>query len=217
MNETATSGNVTADDWTRRGNSFTSNNTVLSVAGRVGNARTFVGANTQFLSCSYTNDLKWQEADFTLTFWYLIPSGATNTGSHIISSDGAARDSHLVINTSGGRPVAWLRMTDNTEQGPLNFGTAGTTTADTWNWCAVRKSGTALTLRWNSSVTSATQSTGKSLGCPGTPAGFRIGARLDNSSYFTGYIDEFCKWSRAVSDAELDTIYNSGAGIDLRS
>jgi hypothetical protein len=34
--------------------------------------------------------------------------------------------------------------------------------------------------------------------------------------YLTGYVDECAKWSRALSDGELDTLYNSGAGIDLR-
>jgi hypothetical protein len=217
LNETATSGDVTAEDWTKRGNNFTSNNSVLSTTGISGNARQFVGANSEYLSASYTDDLKWKEENFTVTWWYLIPSGATNTGSHLVSSDAnSPRDTHVVVNTSGSRPVAWLRMTDNFEQGPLNFGTTGTPGADTWYFCAFRKNGTALTLRWQGSVTSTTQQAGKSLGSPGTTTSFFLGARTGVSQFLTGSIDEFCKWNRALSDAELDTLYNNGAGIDLR-
>jgi hypothetical protein len=217
LNEMATSGDVTAEDWTKRGNNFTSNNSVLSTTGLQGNARQFVGANSERLSASYTNDLKWKEEDFTVTWWYLIPSGATNAGSHLVSSDtNSPRDTHFPINASNSRPVAWLTMTDNSEQGPLSFGTTGSTSADTWCFCAFRKAGTALTLRWQTSVTSTTQTAGKTLGSPGTPSGFWLGSRAGVGSYFTGSIDEFCKWNRALSNAELDTLYNNGAGIDLR-
>jgi hypothetical protein len=35
--------------------------------------------------------------------------------------------------------------------------------------------------------------------------------------FLTGYMDEVAKWDRVLSSAELDTLYNSGNGIDLRT
>jgi hypothetical protein len=217
--EDASSGDVTAEDWTGRGNNLTSNNSVLSVAGLKGNARNFVAANSEFLSSATKTDLQWGDADFTWAWWFYIPTGTTFTGgAHVITSDAnSPRDSQFFMTNQSSRPGAYLRYTDNTEQGPLYFGTTGTVTADTWHFCAFRKSGAALSLRFNTSVTSATASVGKTLGCPGTPAGFRLAARLNSPNYFAGYLDEVAKWSRALSDAELDTLYNGGTGIDLRT
>ena len=35
--------------------------------------------------------------------------------------------------------------------------------------------------------------------------------------YITGSVDEMAKWNRGLTNTELDTLYNSGNGIDLRT
>jgi len=43
-----------------------------------------------------------------------------------------------------------------------------------------------------------------------------FGVRFTSSDYLNGDLDEVAMWSRRLSDAEVNTLYNNGAGIDLR-
>jgi hypothetical protein len=43
-----------------------------------------------------------------------------------------------------------------------------------------------------------------------------FGVRYTSTEFLNGDLDEVAFWNRRLSDAELDTLYNSGAGIDLR-
>jgi len=65
LNETATSGDVTAEDWTGRGNDLASNNSVLSVAGKVGNAREVVAANSEYLGIASNTDVQFGNGDWS--------------------------------------------------------------------------------------------------------------------------------------------------------
>jgi hypothetical protein len=66
------------------------------------------------------------------------------------------------------------------------------------------------------SVATGTRAGGKSFAATSTQ--FNIGRRSFSGflEYFTGYVDEVAKWTRALSATEVNSSYNSGAGIDLR-
>ena len=88
LNETADSGDVTAEDWTRRGNNLTSNNTVPSVAGIQKNGRLFTAANSEFLSINNNADVQFGNGDWAISFW-LYSQNTTSGYTHPVGKDGS--------------------------------------------------------------------------------------------------------------------------------
>ena len=100
LNETATDGDVAARDESGRGNTLTSNNSVLSAAGKIGNARDFVAANSEFLSIASNADMQFGDRDWTLTLWFK----ADDWGAYqIVSKDASTgREFECPLSTTGG-------------------------------------------------------------------------------------------------------------------
>ena len=90
--------------------------------------------------------------------------------------------------------------------------------AGVWHFLAFRhiNSTGVITGRVNTTTTTFTRPAGQTWNA--TSTAFALGSRLFSpfQQYFNGLIDECARWNRALSDAELDTLYNSGTGIDLR-
>jgi hypothetical protein len=232
LNEDASSGDVTAEDWTGRGNNLTSNNSVLSVAGRQGNARSFVLANSEYLAAAGNNaDLRFMDGrNWTFAGWLYVPS-AWVTGSD--RQYFAARDPV----TSGNREIAFdLRQGAGLHRVACTIGPGASPTTNvlfgdnavagdnlplnSWIFFAFTYNATTRVLfgRIGSGVSANSTATGTlPAGTPvvGTST-FNLGRRQDGS-YFNGYLDEVAKWDRVLSSAELDTLYNAGNGIDLRT
>lgn len=228
MNETATSGDVTAEDWTGRGNNLTSNNTVPSVAGLQGNGRSFTAANTEWLSVTDRADIRFMDGrSWTVAGWLYIPTTWPN-GQQFLSRD---------LVTTGNREIAFdcrisggaRRITCQTGPGtsPGIFLTAGdnATAGDrlavnAWHfWAVTYDSGTRVgSIRVNSGTQSSETFTATlAAGTPAVGASpLNLGRRPDGSQYFTGRLDEVAKWDRVLTTAELNTLYNNGSGVDLR-
>jgi len=229
LNEDASAGDVTADDWTGRGNNLTSNNSVPSVAGVQGNAREFTTANSEYLSAAGDNaDLRFMDGrSWTFAGWVYIPT--TWPSNHVF----AARDNV----TAGNREINFRcqiqgglrRIVCQTAPGfspgiQLSVGdtaVAGDNLAvDAWHFFAFTYDSSSRNGfgRVNDGVGSnKTDTTTLPAGTPpfGTTA-FNLGRRQDGFGYLTGRLDEVAKWDRVLSGDELDTLYNNGAGIDLR-
>jgi hypothetical protein len=223
LNETAASGDVTAEDWTNRGNDLTSNNSVLSTTGKVGNARQFVAANSEFLSRASNADLQFGNGDWSLSLW--VQPRATGTASQCVigkdafgarefscfcetnTSTNANRFFVAVFNTTNGLSV---NPTEPSDTSNANF-------IDTWfHVVAVNQGGVVTLYRNGVSRASATRPGGQAFNT--TATAFGVGRRSFSGSenHFDGYIDEVAKWSRALSAAEITRLYNNGNGIDLR-
>jgi hypothetical protein len=218
LNETATSGDVTAEDWTKRGNNLASNNSVLSISGLQGNARQFVAANTEYLSRASNTDLTLGNGDWTLALWYWRSSLAGN--QVLVSKDSTSiREFAVFSSFADDTTIVTAQIFNNSGVGK-NVSVSNAQNASAWNFIALRhvSSTGVTTLRVNTTAGTYTR-TGSpveewvSLNTP-----WEIGRRgfLGGSLYLNGYVDECAKWSRALSDSELDTLYNSGVGIDLR-
>jgi hypothetical protein len=221
LNETATSGDVTAIDNSGRGNDLTSNNSVLSTAGKVGNARQFASANTEYLDRASNADLQFGDGNWTLSAWGLTTR--TTTGfQHLVGKDqSGGREFGLRINTnsdnSNNRPTFFIQYTDGTS---LLLEPGGNKTNANfvnlwWHWVVTHNSGT-VTLYENGSVFgTASRAAGKAFATSNTP--FNIGRRSFSSffEYWDGAIDEVAKWNRALSAGEVSDLYNAGNGIDL--
>jgi hypothetical protein len=217
LNETAASGDVTAEDWTKRGNNLTSNNSVLSVAGKVNNARQFVTANTEFLSIASNADVQFGEDAYTLALWLYVPSSASGTGQIVAkdNSPAGAREFELHYNGAANDIRLFVYASDDVAAGAAQVSAA----RDAWHFLAVTHAvnSNTVTLRVNTSTSTTVRPDAKTYAK--TSTAFHVGSRLfpPFQQYLTGNVDEVAKWSRVLSTTELDTLYNSGNGIDLRT
>jgi len=216
LNETATSGDVTAKDESGKGNNLTSNNSVLSAAGKIGNARDFVAANSEFLSIASNTDMQFGNKDFTLALWFNADDW---TAYQIVAKDASgARELECSLSTAGGfnRLLVVFYHSGGNVTGLLPGSDIGLT-AGAWHFLSFRhiNSTGVITARINASTITITRPAGQTWNATSTE--FRLGARAFSpfQQYFNGLIDECARWNRALSDAELDTLYNSGNGINL--
>lgn len=215
LNETATSGDVTAEDWTKRGNDFTSNNSVLSVAGKIGNARQFAAANSEFLSRASNADVQFGEAAWTVSLWFYVPTSATGAMQIFSKDSETGRELEINYNRNANTVEMYVYCTDGSAPTQASIGSVA---RDTWHFLAATHAANSATatLRVNAATSTTTRSGAKLYAATNTA--LRVGARVYSGfqQYLTGYVDEVAKWSRALTTAEINTLYNSGAGIDLR-
>ena len=223
LNETAGAAeNITAVDWTARGNDLTSNNTVPSVAGKVNNARQFTAANSRWLSIASRADVQFGNGDWSIS-WWMYPQATATGFQHVIGKD-----------ESGGREIGFRVQLDSvalvnrltvdifhtdgtniTAAAPANRTNANFSN-QWWHYTLVNNAGAVTLYENGTSVATATRANGKSFAATSTQ--FNIGRRSYSGflEYFTGYVDEVAKWTRALSATEVSSLFNSGAGIDLR-
>jgi hypothetical protein len=220
MNESASAGDVTAEDWTNRGNNLTSNNTVPSVTGIRGDGREFTAANSEWLGAAgANNDLKFADGrDWTLAGWAWIPTWTT--GRYLIANDSSGNREILISTAVQNGNNLSIQLSPGGVAGVSTTAFAGSNLAtSTWHFFAFyyTHSTGVLDGRVNNSSTSL----------PGTRTGspllqstqpLNLGRRqfTGANDYFGGRLDEVAKWDRVLTETELTTLYNSGAGIDLR-
>lgn len=209
MGESATSGDVTSRDGSGRGYHLTSNNSVLSATGKIGNGRAFVAANSEWLSVASNDDLTFnRDKDWTISVWVYPTS---NNSGMFLAKDVAT-----------GREFEFKKTGDNglffsfTDLGGATFATASNTVAlNTWHHIVVTNSSLTTTLYKNASVVGGPQDFGSNWPTANTP--LTIGRRgyAGANEYFDGTIDEVAIWRRALTSGEVSDLYNSGDGIDL--
>jgi hypothetical protein len=221
--EDASSGDVTAVDWTGRGNDLTSNNTVPSVTGKVGLAREFVAANSEFLSRNSNTDLQFGDGDWSISLWVQPRATGSVSGAVVGKDTNLAREFSVFCETNTGNNSNRFSVAVFNTSGSLSINpaepadTSNAAFVNTWFHVVVVNSGGVVTLyRDGVSRASATRPGGQVFNTTSTP--FNIGRRSfpGAESHFTGYVDEVAKWTRALSAAEISTLYNNGNGIDLR-
>jgi hypothetical protein len=223
LNETAASGDVTAEDWTKRGNDLTSNNSVLSVTGKAGNAREFVSANLEYLSRASNSDLQFANGDWSISLW--VQPRATGTASQVVVGKDTSgnREFNLFCDTNTGNndnrfQVSVFNTSNGLSVNPIEpSDTANVNFVNTWFHVAVvNESGVVTLYRNGVSRVSATRPAGQAFNA--AAAEFNIGRRAFSgaAAYLTGYVDEVAKWTRALSAAEITRLYNNGNGVDLR-
>jgi hypothetical protein len=220
LNETATTGDVTATNWVAGGINLTSENSVLSTTGVQGNGRNFVSANSERMIGNATaSSTMFGTANFTVAFWFRMTSAFSSGLFGLVSNDFFSTQRGVSIYITGAtgqwrQPFLNLHYTDSTEETFDPFAAAGTLSAATWHFfCARLSSGNALDVRVNAS-NATTKTITKTFHTSRQRLFF--GVRYTTSDYLNGDLDEVAMWNRRLSDAEVSTLYNSGAGIDLR-
>jgi hypothetical protein len=185
--------------------------TIASVAGKVGNARDFERADTEYFAAA---DAAWNSitGNLTITAW-INAETASGIFQGIVSKLTVAGDqvSYLLgINDLG--EVTFEVSTDGTRTSSAVFEQVNSTpiSASTWYFLVGRRrEGVNVGL----SVNAGTEVTATLAGgiFDGTAA-FEIGAYNVNASNFDGIIDEVGVWNRVLTDDEVDWLYNSGSG-----
>jgi hypothetical protein len=220
MNEDAASGDVTAEDWTGRGNNLTSNNTVPSVAGIQGNGRQFTAANSEWLGAAgANNDLKFADGrDWTYAGWIWVP---TWTSALIWTANDAASNREILfdLRTSNGNNLGCQINPGGAAGGTVICGASMATSS--WHFFAFTYTNSTREIsgRVNDGIGTNAASATRTAGTMAQSANpLNLGRRQFSgaNSHFGGRLDEVAKWDRVLTAAELTTLWNNGAGIDLR-
>ena len=214
LNETA-GGTEAAAGWAG-GISLTANNSPAAAAGKINNGRQFVGSSSQSLSTTSATAGVLHAVNSSIAFWFRRDD-TVSLGGFITGDTSFASRGNAVTLLSGGDVYVQFIGGSGTNYGPGGgaFWFLGPALASpSWNFFAATRNGTAVTARVNGTSYTATLASNL------TPAsGFlRVGSRTFGASgdFCTATIDEMAIWNRTLSSAELDTLYNAGAGIDLR-
>jgi len=214
LNEDAESGDVTAVDWTGRGNDLTSNNSVLSTLGKIGNARQFAAVNSEFLSIASNADVQFGESAWTIALWFYVPSAATGQMALFGKDIAGGREFECSYN----RVANTLEVVPYDSDGiGINL-SIGSVSRDEWHFLCVRHEDASPTFYAHLDGIEYSASRGEGVTFNTTSTEFRVGARIYSGffNYLTGNIDEVAKWSRSLSAEEVAALYNNGNGIDLR-
>lgn len=217
LNET-TGGTQSAADWIG-GATLTANNSPAAVAGKINNGRAFLRTSSQSLSTSTASAGVLHRANSSIAFWFRRDdTESVTSGRGLITSDTAfSNRGNAITMLSGGEVYIQFIGLAGVSYAPGTgvYWFLGLPLASpSWNFFAATRNGTAVTARLNGTAYSAT------LASNVTPNNGTIivNARSYGPSDFsTATIDEIAIWNRTLSSAELDTLYNAGAGIDLRA
>jgi len=187
-------------------NALTDNNTVGYATGIIGNAASFVSANSEWLSSSATANAN-PDSDFTMAFWV---NPTTHTGYIAAKDTGAGnRVWEIQLNSGGGSSTRWTVF----GAGQYTAEILGTL-AGAWHLVAVKfvVATKTLSLRidngsWTSAVLTGTPET--------KTIPIYLGAVYSGPIlFYNGLMDVSALWSRELTDDEHTELYNSGAGFD---
>ena len=185
---------------------LTDNDTVEAVAGHIGNGATFAGAAEKLTQA--TLDLSGK-TEFTLSAWVEL-----GVGSQVYFATVASALSCVGLVSSGPHTNA-LTVYIGAASAFFDSVLSG---AGTWDHVVFRYDGAQSTnatkLRaWVNGVeTAATVIIGTIPTLLGGAAGFDVG--WDGAgTYSVGSVDELAVWDRALSETEIDALYNGGTGL----
>jgi hypothetical protein len=220
LNETAESGNVTAVDNSGNGFNFTSVNSVLSTAGKVGNAREFIKANqTHLLGGSTSSLLAFGGGNWSLQFWLNLtgPLPTTNTNASIMSrnvnSSGSFFGSDFAVALNFNATTTNLQITAGGNT--MSFAQFGSIVADTWHHIVLTNSGTTVSYyRDGTLISTATRAGTWATGVLHTVIGIPNTNAMATQA-IDAKIDEFGKWNRTLSANEVSALWNKGNGRSL--
>jgi hypothetical protein len=190
-------------------NDLTDNNTVGQAAGQIGNAASFVRANSESLSLSDHAGLDY--TDFTVACWVNLTTAA-DWMALISKWHGGSNLREFALFYSAGSSRYRLEVSgDGSSTTAVNASTFGLPPTATWHFVVAWHDAAADTIYIqvnNGTVDSAAHAAGAF----NSTAGLRLGAIDDPGDYHNGLLDAVGFWSRVLTSDERDYLYNSGTG-----
>jgi hypothetical protein len=228
FNESAASGDVSATNYVTGGVSLTSVNSVPSTTGIQGNARNFTTANSERLYASISGNASLTligPTAFSVAFWFRPNGNASAANTYgLVSNDSFPTERGMAIgmpssgSTSWNMPHLYIFYTDNTTDtyNPWNGILPATIAKDVWHFICIRRDGNTVSSTFNGTAGTPITLTKTPLASRSNlHVGIRYGTSGAGADFFNGDVDELAIWSRALSDSDVSSLYNSGAGIDL--
>lgn len=189
-----------ANDSSPSGYNLTAVNTPTVTTGLFGNAYTFQGASSQYMTIANAScpDLEIS-GDQTWICWYKKTSGSDHSViGKTLGSDPTNKKKRIYINNTNNPTFNMAGVTDLVSTESISNGS--------WYMLAGIYDRTNTTIKiWVNAV--KTEQT-KSAAATATGAPFAIGRDGDYSNYANGIIDEVMIFNRALTDDEITRYYN---------
>lgn len=181
---------------------LTDNATVTSQVGKQGNAAQFTAANLEYLSHADDAPLSLGAGvRMTLAGWFLFTS---TTMALVGKWGGSGNFEYLLYLSSGGLVQFWVSRNGTNN----DFIGDRVPTLNNWHFLVGRYDGVNLSCRVDAQPW---QDLPYALDIFNGTSAFEIG-RQAGIAYLNGAADEVGLWKRALTDAEVDLLYNGGAG-----
>ena len=190
---------------------LTDNNSVTSTTGKIGDAA--VTTNTRFLSRAGTA-FQFAGVDFTISAWAnpttLVGANALGRCVCRCSNGDATGDWILGVTADGGVSGYHWKSAGTDATGRHITTTTALVSLTTWTHVVFRRSSGTYTI-WTNGVsrvfTDATSSSGFG------NVGYQMGRMAAGAGFaWEGALDETGIWNRGITDAEVASLYNAGAG-----
>lgn len=202
-------------------NTLTNVNTAVYSAGEINNGVDLESTLSQYLFCADNIPLSIT-GDLTISVWVKLESAPTGTFYFVCSKDDFGSPSNLVsyfLDVNGASAVMRFGVSDTGS--PSRETTASSTTGVStgiWTHIAVVYTASTGTCKFYKNGAYLTGEDGSALrtSIADTAQEFMVGTVENNGtpfSYLDGMIDELGVWARALSDAEITSLYNSGSGF----
>ena len=203
----------------KNGLNLTDNNTVLSTVGKVGNAALFDSANTEYLSHAHDALLN-PDTSWTISFWFKASSPIPINGMNIVNKWETTGNQRgyvaSVFNASDNAVIA--RYTTSTDGSDANRNdTEGVTRIipNEWYHLVYVYDDVDGYIRVYVNGTLDAEDDISSGGIHASNDELYVGAYLGTSYAVDGAVDELSLFEIALSEAEIQYIYNSGNGREL--
>jgi hypothetical protein len=184
-------------DSSGNGNTLTNNGDVSFASGKIGNAAVFDGSN--YLQATDSNLPSGQSAR-TISCWYKTTS---NSDLNVLTYGSQSYNGGVVLYSQNDGKFIFSQYGD---------GICSTSSLNDNNWhnIVVTYDGTNWILYVDGSANDQ-----KEMGTDTQLAELLIGGAFGGGGNFDGSIDAVGIWNRALSDAEVAELYNSGTGLEL--
>jgi Concanavalin A-like lectin/glucanases superfamily len=187
-----------------------SSGTMDSVTGKINNGRDFEAGDTELAVIADNASLSITSS-MTITAWVNPESFASNPNVIVAKfNTGSQRSYRLALAVTTGQ-ATFTVSNDGTATVAATASTFGNLSTGTWYFICARfdDAGDLIKVSVNNVQNTAAHTTG----IFDSTANFQLGDQTPAFSPFDGVIDEVGIWSRALSDGEVTSLYNSGSGL----
>jgi len=188
-------------DSSPNGNTLTNNNSVQFVAGKIGNCAEFNGTNNFLRLNSFSSSFN-SSTPYSISIWHNI---TTLKDFFTLVGCNSSTSLHIHGNLAGALAV------NNSQSGDVSIASFFTT--NTWHHLVVtRNASNFIKVYKNASLVY------NALGgvTYGNVPNLQLGALAGNGSFFlSGKLDAVGLWTSELSQADVNLLYNGGAGLQL--